>query len=70
MSAFVPDSDGNATTIGKLVFGKNQSGDTQEWYILGRDTGVAGDNTIIFAASPIVTNQGFVDNFDYYHYEI
>lgn len=30
---FAPDSDGNATTIAKLVFGKNKNGDAQEWYI-------------------------------------
>lgn len=59
MTAFTPDSNGNATTIGRLVFGKNSSGDVQEWYILGKDTGVSGDNTIIFAASPIATNQVF-----------
>lgn len=56
---FDPDSGGNATNIGKLVFGKNQSGTAQEWYILGKDEGVSGDNTIIFAASPIATNQVF-----------
>ena len=56
---FAPDSDGNATNIGKLVFGKNSSGNPQQWYILGKDNGVLGDNTIIFAASPIATNQAF-----------
>mgnify|MGYP002672244470 CR=1 FL=1 len=57
---FKPDADGNATTIGKLVFGKKSDGTTaQEWYILGKDTGVSGDNTIIFAASPIATGQKF-----------
>lgn len=69
-STFATDSDGNATNIGRLVFGKNQSGDAQEWYILGQDTGVTGDNTIIFAASPIVTKQAFQDDYDYYHYYI
>lgn len=62
MTAFNPDSNGNATTIGRLVFGKNSSGNAQEWYILGRDTGVSGDNTIIFAASPIATGQKFEDD--------
>ena len=63
MTAFTPDSDGNATTIGKLVFGKNSSGASQEWYILGRDGGVpVDDNTIIFAASPIATGQKFEDD--------
>ena len=62
MKAFNPDSNGNATTIGRLVFGKNSSGNAQEWYILGKDTGVSGDNTIIFAASPIATGQKFNSN--------
>ena len=61
MTAFNPDSNGDATTIGKLVFGKNSSSNAQEWYILGKDTGVSGDNTIIFAASPIATGQVFDD---------
>ena len=62
MTAFNPDSNGNATTIGRLVFGKNSSGNAQEWYILGKDTSVSGDNTIIFAASPIATGQKFEDD--------
>ena len=56
---FAPASDGTATNIGKLVFGKNSSGTAQQWYILGKDTGVTGDNTIIFATSPIATLQRF-----------
>ena len=65
MTAFTPDSEGNATNtnIGKLVFGKNSSGNPQEWYILGKDEGVSGDNTIIFAASPIATGQVFEDDY-------
>ena len=59
MTAFNPDSNGDATTIGKLVFGKNSSSVAQEWHILGKDEGVSGDNTIIFAASPIATKQAF-----------
>ena len=62
MTAFNPDSNGDATTIGKLVFGKNSSGSAQEWYILGKDEGVSEDNTIIFAASPIATKQAFEDD--------
>lgn len=62
MTAFNPDSNGTATTIGKLVFGKNSSSVAQEWHILGKDTGVSGDNTIIFAASPIATKQAFEDD--------
>lgn len=57
---FKPNVNGTAANIGKLVFGKNSEGKSQEWYILGKDTGVPGDNnTIIFAASPIVTGQVF-----------
>ena len=59
MTAFNPDSNGNATTIGRLVFGKNSSGNAQEWYILGKDSGVLGDNTILFATSPIAQEQKF-----------
>ena len=62
MTAFTPDANGTATTKGKLVFGKNSSGEAQEWYILGKDTSVSGDNTIIFAASPIATGQKFEDD--------
>ena len=62
MTAFNPDSNGDATTIGKLVFGKNSSSVAQEWHILGKDQGVSGDNTIIFAASPIATKQAFEDD--------
>lgn len=56
---FKPGADGTATTTGKLVFGKNISNEAQEWYILGKDKGVSGDNTILFAASPIETVQKF-----------
>lgn len=62
MTAFNPDSNGDATTIGKLVFGKNSSSVAQEQHILGKDEGVSGDNTIIFAASPIATKQAFEDD--------
>ena len=67
---FAPNEDGNATTIGKLAFGKNSSEDAQEWYILGKDNGVSGDNTIIFAASPIAPEKKFnqtIDNKTYYY---
>ena len=59
-NTFKPDADGNGKTIGKLVFGKKSDGTTaQEWYILGKDEGVSGDNTIIVAASPIASEQKF-----------
>ena len=34
---FAPNSSGTAANIGKLVFGKNSSGEAQEWYILGKE---------------------------------
>lgn len=43
--------------VGKLLFGINASDTAQGWYILGKDNGVQGDNTIIFAASPIATGK-------------
>ena len=76
MNSFTPYSDGNATNIGKLSFGKNSAGNSQEWYILGKDDGVTGDNTVIFAASPIKTGQVFnewdrlnAENLDLNYYE-
>ena len=60
---FKPGANGTATNYGKLVLGKKSDGTTaQEWYILGADSGVTGDNTIIFAASPIATGQKFEDD--------
>ena len=57
---FAPNADGTAVNYGKIVFGKKSDGRTaQEWYILGKDKDVSGDNTIIFAASPIETGQKF-----------
>ena len=47
------------TTVGKIVFGKDSSGNPLEWYILGEDEGVSGDNIAIFAVSPIITEQKF-----------
>ncbi|MCI7221079.1 MAG: hypothetical protein MR500_00430, partial [Erysipelotrichaceae bacterium] len=63
---FAPDSDGVAKNIGKIVFGKNNTGAPQEWYVLGADSGVIGDNTVIFAADNI-RNSPFsnISNNDY-----
>ena len=51
--------DGNNTTIGKLVFGKNCKDQPMEWYILGKDSGVSGDNIAIFAAGAIAEKRMF-----------
>lgn len=48
---FSPDSSA------KLVFGKNNQGNAQEWYVLGKDNGVAGDNTVIFATESMKTGK-------------
>ena len=64
MTAFMPDENGTNANVGKLLFGKNASGTAQGWYILGKDNGVQGDNTIIFAASPIATGINFSENTD------
>lgn len=48
---FSPDSSA------KLVFGKNDQGNAQEWYVLGKDNGVAGDNTVIFATESMTTGK-------------
>ena len=72
---FAPDTGGNATNIGKIKLGKNSDGKVLEWYVLGRDTGVDGENTAIFAASPIATgvkfeeaeeNKAYLDTFGAY----
>ena len=42
--------------IGLLNFGKNESGSTQKWYILGRNEDISGSNTIIFAADTMFTS--------------
>ena len=51
-------------TVGKIVFGKDSSGNPMQWYILGSDSGVNGDNTVIFAASPIATNVMFEGDYE------
>ena len=59
-NTFAPNADGTAENYGMIVFGKKSDGTTaQEWYILGKDTGVSGDNTIIVAASTIARWQKF-----------
>lgn len=56
---FKPDSEGSAWNYGRLLFGKNSSGRAQQWYILGKDSGVSGANTILFATSPIAKDKKF-----------
>lgn len=50
--------------VGKLTFGKNDGGAVQEWYILGKDSGVNGgnDNTVLFADKSITTTYEAFDS--------
>ena len=60
---FAPKADGTANTIGKLMFGKEIDGTSpQRWYILGKDSGVSGDNTVIFATDRMAKEQVFEDD--------
>ena len=59
MTEYMTGSDGKATNIGKLVFGKNKNNEPQEWYILGKDTGVSGDNVAVFTSKYISSSQVF-----------
>ena len=56
---FKPYDNGTTDITGKLFFGKNSNGTPQKWYILGKDSGVTGDNTIIFAEDSIKKGQVF-----------
>ena len=51
------DLDGSSDTVGKIVFGKNENGTAQEWYIAGSDSTVQNDNIMLFVTSPMVTAQ-------------
>ena len=60
-NTFAPNANGTANNIGKLAFGSN--GNTpQEWYILGKDDGVTGDNAIIFATDTMGAESEFNSN--------
>ena len=52
---FSPNENGVPENIGKIAFGKNANNKTQEWYVLGADSGVndGKNNTVIFAADNI-----------------
>lgn len=47
-------SDGVEDTVGRLRFGKNAYDEPQIWYIAGTDSGVTGENIVLFAAEPIL----------------
>lgn len=61
MSTFQVDETN--TVIGKIAFGKDYVGNALEWYILGKDSGVVGNNIAIFAAS-FISTEIFTGNYD------
>lgn len=48
-----------------LMFGRNSEGKEQEWYIIGKDDGISGDNIALFAADSIATNVIFNPVYDF-----
>lgn len=54
MTSFEMDGNGNDVT-GRLVFGKDSSGNDREWYILGDDRGLIGDDIVLLAVSSMGT---------------
>lgn len=54
-------SDSQGEQVQKIFFGKNEEGSAQEWYLVGKDETVSGDNVVIVAANPIKKNQVFED---------
>ncbi len=56
-----PISDSQGKQVQKIFFGKNEDGSRQEWYLVGKDEKVSGDNVVIVAANPIKATQVFED---------
>ena len=59
---FAPDADGKTKNIGKLEFGNRKEGKSwipQTWYVLGADSSIEGDNTVVFAAEPMLVGSQF-----------
>lgn len=52
-------------TVQSVYFGQNGSGAAQVWKIAGKDTGVEGSNIVLFAATPLITNQVFQEKDTY-----
>ena len=48
-----------------LIFGRNNEGKDQKWYIIGKDDGISGDNIALFAADSIATNVIFNPVYDF-----
>ena len=54
--------DETSDTEGRIIFGQNGSGAAQQWKIAGIDSGINGDNIILFAASPLGSSERFKRN--------
>ena len=48
MNEFTPDENGLSDKCCKIAYGRDENNRPIEWYILGKDSGVAGDNIMIF----------------------
>lgn len=60
-NTFAPKADGTANNVCKIAFGQDENRSELQWYVLGKDDGVNGDNTVIFAASSLLSDQSFTD---------
>ena len=54
---------GDVTKVGRIRFGKDKKGKVMEWYVLGSDPGVTGDNIAVFAASDMIPSAMFNPNY-------
>lgn len=46
-NTFAPKADGTANNVCKIAFGQDENRSELQWYVLGKDDGVNGDNTVI-----------------------
>lgn len=59
MTKFSPNTEGVASNVGKLAFGKKSSGSDITWYILGKDNSISGDNIALFATTSLASERAF-----------
>jgi len=53
------DLDGDNDTVGKIVFGKNEDEEAQEWYIAGKDINGSVDNIVLFTTTALMKEEKF-----------
>lgn len=58
-SSFVEKEDLMNRKTGRIIFGKNEKGSAQEWYLVGKDDKISGKNVVIVAANPMKKGQVF-----------